>query len=236
MSAHCDDYERDFIAKARLFEPGELAAYEEFLYHLEKQAQPIGPRLLGLKLIVIADTHGYLAFGRHRFQAFMDTVANFDLCVLLGDLETYDMDRIMEIIPAEKIVGVLGNHDIPELYDMYGVRDINGRTYEHKGVTFAGLEGGFRYKKGQTPMYTQYESLMLAQTIRGQADILISHDRALTQTGCDPAHAGLIGNSCLIYKNNISLHLHGHVHKSYEACYSHGTRERSVYLCEYMEV
>jgi len=73
-----------FLKKAEKFDPFEIGKYGELYDYLKKSPKTAAPKKLGLKLLVISDTHGYLAFGEHRLPAYLDTVGAFDLCVLLG--------------------------------------------------------------------------------------------------------------------------------------------------------
>lgn len=133
------------------------------------------------------------------------------------------------------IIGVKGNHDDFSIYSDCGVCDISGKTYKYKGVTFAGIDGSFRYKDTSFPSHTQYESLLLAQNL-SQADILITHDILLDSFDNDSAHGGLIGITQYIYSNSVKWHFHGHIHQSYQKQYENGTKEKSVYLCEWVEI
>lgn len=224
-----------FIKKAVSFDPTEIKKYEELYRDLRSNYKIIKPKKTGLRLLVISDTHGYLAFGKNRFANYLDTIGGFDLCVLLGDIHPAELPIILDCIPLEMIIGVKGNHDPFTIYSDYGIRDISGKSYKYKGVTFAGIEGSFRYKDAQFPSYTQYESLLLAQTLP-QADVLLTHDVLLDNFECEPAHAGLIGITQYIYSNRVQWHFHGHIHHSYHKQYENGTNEKSIYLCEYVEI
>jgi len=127
------------------------------------------------------------------------------------------------------------NHDSFSIYSDFGIRDIAGNVFEYKGACFAGLDGSFRYKNEPFPSHTQYESLQLACNLP-EADVLLTHDVMLDNFEHEPAHSGLIGISYYIYKKAPIYHLHGHIHKSYEKQYDNGTKEKSVYLCEYIEI
>lgn len=224
-----------FFKKAAKFDTFEIKKYDELFGHLKDNAQPVEFKKLGLKLLVISDTHGYFAFGENRLPNYLDTIGEFDLCVLLGDVHPAEMPLILDCIPREKIIALKGNHDSFSIYSDFGVRDIAGTDFEYKGVRFVGIDGSFKYKKEQFPSHTQYESLRDARCLP-VADVLLTHDVMLSDFEREPAHAGLIGITYYIYEKKPFYHIHGHIHKSYWKQYENGTKEKSVYLCEYIEI
>lgn len=226
---------KSFMKKAKRLGKFELQAYDELAAYLKASAKQVTPEKLGLKLIIISDTHGYFAFSEARLPAFLSRVPQYDLCILLGDIHPYDLKQIVSLIPKEKILAVRGNHDSYDLYESVGIKEMSGRTFTYKGVTFAGIEGSFRYKDCNFPSFTQYESLYLFDKLK-PADVLISHDCAFEHSKNDAAHAGLAGITSYICNHAPSYHIHGHIHQSYIKEYSNGTIEKSVYLCEYMEI
>lgn len=220
-----------FLRKAAGFDAFEIRKYMELYDFLKENAKEAEPQKLGLKLLVVSDTHGYLAFEKKRFPDYLDTVGAFDLCVLLGDIHPAEMPLILDCVPRDEIIAVKGNHDSFSLYRDFGVRDISGTVFAHKGVRFAGIDGSFRYKNECFPSHTQYDSLVIARNLP-EADVLITHDIMLDDFRRDPAHAGLIGIADYVYRNSPQYHIHGHIHRSYEKQYDNGTKEKSVYLCE----
>lgn len=212
-------------------------AYETYLPYAEcllTEAKPIQKKKLGLRLIVVADTHGVLEHDR-RFGAFVQNVGEYDLCLLLGDVDYSDIEAVLESVPAEKILAVRGNHDCMNLAEL-GIRDLHGGAYTCKGVRFVGFEGAFKYKKGTFPCYTQAGSLSAVKRLPRRADVLLTHDAAMLGTAEDKAHPGLVGITRYLAENAVQWHLHGHVHRSYSATYPCGTQEKSVYLWECVEI
>lgn len=228
------NFER-FLKKTAKFDPFEIKKYEALFGHLRENAQQVECKKLGLRLLVISDSHGYFAFGENRLPECLDTIGEFDLCVLLGDVHPAEMPRILDCIPREKIIALKGNHDTFSIYSDFGVRDIAGTDFEYKGVRFVGIDGSFRYKTERFPSHTQHGSLQIAHRLP-EADVLLTHDIMLSDFGRDPAHAGLIGITYYIYEKKPIYHLHGHIHKSYWKRYENGTNEKSIYLCEYIEI
>ena len=224
-----------FIKKAKKFSSFELERYNEYAQYLKENKKQAQTRKLGLKLIVISDTHGHFAFSEDRLPVFLDSVPEYDLCVLLGDIHPYDLKQIVEMIPKERILTIRGNHDEFELYEREGIKEMSGRTVSYKGATFAGVEGSFRYKDRVFPSFTQYESLYQLEDMK-RADVLLTHDCMFEHSKNEAAHTGLIGITRFIYTYAPVWHIHGHLHLSYQKDYDNGTKEKCVYLCEYMEI
>lgn len=224
-----------FLREAEKQEPQESKYFETIAEYYEKYAKKVATKKLGLKLIVISDTHGDLAFG-NKFEEFFSKIDNYDLCIILGDIYGYELEKILKLVSKERIIALRGNHDNFEVYDEYGIRNINGTTFIYKGIRFAGIEGSFRYKNVEFPSYTHYESLRLASEMPLKADVLITHDRMFTESQYSDAHAGLVGITYYVYENAVQWHIHGHIHESYQKKYSNGTNEKSVYGCEYLEI
>ena len=117
-----------FIKKAVSFDPTEIKKYEELYRDLRSNYKMIKPKKPGLRLLVISDTHGYLAFDKNRFANYLDTIGEFDLCILLGDVHPAELPIILDCIPREMIIGVKGNHDAFSIYSDCGIRDVSGKT------------------------------------------------------------------------------------------------------------
>lgn len=224
-----------FIKKAKKYDAFESKRYEELVEYLKTVSRPVEQCRFDLKLIVISDTHGDLAFG-DRFKAFMESISVYDLCIILGDIYAYELDKICEIIPPEKIIALRGNHDKFDVYDKHKIVNINGKIHSVKGIKIAGIEGSNRYKNEDAPLYTHYESLLLAYKMPQDADVLITHDLMFTESQYDKAHEGMVGITYYVMKNRIKYHIHGHIHKSYKKQYSNNVIEKSVYGCEYIEL
>ena len=230
------DPERDFLRRAERFPAYETAAYGEYLELLRQSAEPARQLRLGLRLLVIADTHNDLAF-RDTLTPFLERAGAYDLCLLIGDITQYDLKLILRLIPREKIAAVLGNHDEPDLLWANRITDLHGKVREILGVRIAGIEGAFRYKDGAYPMMTQYESLELAMNMPRDADLLVTHDGAFNPaTGISQARRGLIGISQYLCKSRVPFHIHGHLHRDYRAQYLNGAQEISVYPFAVLEL
>ena len=223
------------IKRSQRYSPFEQEKFDEIVLRIYADKKQATPKRFGLRLIVISDTHGHLAYGPERFPDFMSGIPQYDLCILLGDVSPYDIDEIVKIIPKEKIIAVKGNHDLFDVYEGFEIEEISGKVIERCGVKFAGIEGSFRYKNKAFPSFTQYESLALAEKIP-PCDVLLTHDSMFVHSRNDAAHAGLAGITYYVYKNAPTAHIQGHLHKSFEKVYDNGTLHKCVYLCEYVEI
>ena len=170
-----------------------------------------------LKMLIIADSHGCLE------ESDLPSHIDADVCFLLGDHSLQDIQIIKEKVVDIPIYGVLGNHDGFNLYDMCGIENVHGKVVEVNGVRIAGIQGSLRYKYSDMPLYTDEESVEIAENMDA-ADILISHDspKYLHSTN-DYAHSGLHGITRYCEKNNVPLNIHGHHHDNTKNVLENGT-------------
>lgn len=190
----------------------------------------------GLKILFITDTHNCLAY-TDKFLNYLKTIksTDYDICLLLGDLSGLDIDEIKQIIPDDKLFGIVGNHDSIDVLEKNGIKNINGKVITCKNVRIAAIMGSNRYKEGTYGMQTQEESLELAEKME-QADILISHDKAYIYDRNDNVHDGLKGITYYIYKNHIPLHIHGHLHEEMEENLKNGAKSIGLFQIKLLEI
>ena len=62
-----------------------------------------------IKMILISDTHNCLNI--EEFRQFVDNHKDYDVCILLGDHNSYDIEKVLNCIDKSKLYGLLGNHD-----------------------------------------------------------------------------------------------------------------------------
>jgi Icc-related predicted phosphoesterase len=176
-----------------------------------------------LRMLIIADAHGCLD------SEDIPQDHNAVVCLLLGDLSKEDIMIIKENVVGIPIYGVLGNHDGFELYDRFGIENIHGKIVEVNGVRIAGIQGSLRYKYSDMPLYTDEESVEIAEKME-EADILISHDSPKYLHGDnDFAHSGLLGITCYCEKWNVPLNIHGHHHNNMRSVLENGTTSICCY-------
>ena len=188
-----------------------------------------------LKVLFIADTHDCLCYEKETIE-YIKSMQDYDCCILLGDHSANDLKEIMEIVPINKIFGVLGNHDSWGKYEELGIENLNGRVIEINGVKIAGISGSYKYKESKEyALYSHEESIEIANKMEC-ADILVSHDKPFTEDNHNPAHDGLKGITEYLYKNNVPLNIHGHLHEDNEQILKNGTKSICLYKVRYMEL
>ena len=185
-----------------------------------------------LKLIVISDTHNDLNF--NEFKRFVHKHNNYDICILLGDHSSNDIEKILKCIDKTKIYGLLGNHDKNYLKE-YNIKSLNGQVININDISLLGIEGSYKYKEEDYPSFTQKESIDFLND-KPKVDILVHDNRFDSSKIYDVAHQGLFGITYYLYKNKIPYHIHGHIHKSYKNILKNDTKEISVYMYEYIEL
>ena len=82
-----------------------------------------------INLLVITDTHGLLVHSTSLIDKIRNA-RNYNLCCVLGDVTYSDYEIILQYIPKEKLVGILGNHDEFEILKHYGINDLNGKKLQ----------------------------------------------------------------------------------------------------------
>lgn len=215
-----------------IFNEGE--AFENEL--LEKYGKCKPYQKFNLNVLFITDTHNCLAY-TDKYLNYLKSIntIDYDICLLLGDFSGLDLDEIKNVIPNEKLYGIVGNHDSIDLLEKNGIKNINGKVITCKGIKIAAIMGSNRYKEGNYGMQTQEESLELAENME-QADILISHDRAYVYDRNDNVHDGLKGVTYYIYKNHIPIHIHGHLHEEMEETLKNETKSIGLYQIKLIEI
>src|SRR5437870_3864470 len=108
-----------------------------------------------IRIAAIGDIHYSKSSAGSLSQLFADIAANADVMVLCGDLTDYGLADEARVLAADlqsvkiPIVGVLGNHDlesgeedqVTEILANAGARMLDGDTFEHGDVGFAGIRG-----------------------------------------------------------------------------------------------
>ncbi len=186
-----------------------------------------------IKLLVIADTHGDLSLSSNMYKKLENV--DYDLCCILGDIHDFDYDIIFKYIPKDKIVAILGNHDMFNLLARQGLNDINGKVIEINGVRIGAIQGSFKYKRENFPSFTHEESIEFLNNMP-EVDILLSHDKPFTYDYKDPAHDGLKGITNYLYDKKVPINIHGHIHKSYYSELKNGTQVKGVYGIELINI
>ncbi|MCM1270121.1 MAG: metallophosphoesterase family protein [Ruminococcus flavefaciens] len=159
-----------------------------------------------IKILAIADLHWYTDEELVKIKK-----VDYDVCVLLGDIPLNAIRLIKQYTNDKPMIAVAGNHDDWNTPELGGAENIHGQCMECCGYTFAGFSGSARYKNGDYPMFTQFESLGLGAKLN-KANILISHDSGYHLFGKDKPHSGLLGIDFYNLKNRVKLNVCGHHH------------------------
>lgn len=186
-----------------------------------------------IKLIIITDTHNTL--NEEKLIDVINEHPDYDLCVLLGDHNSEDIEKVLRNIPKNKIYALLGNHDYNYI-EKFNLNNFNGKIIEFEGIKMMGIQGSFKYKPSDFPSFTQEESILFLKD-KPAVDILFSHDGPFDDNMINnPAHQGLFGITYYLYKNNVSYNIHGHLHNPYNKKLLNGTNEISLYGINYIEL
>ena len=184
-----------------------------------------------ISILFIADTHNDLQFDENAIE-LMKKQKKYDCCILLGDHSAVDLKIIQNLVPKDKIFGVLGNHDAKDAYQHTGIKHIHGEPVFIKGVSIIGFSGSFKYKDVDTyAMYTQNESMEIASKFP-PCDILVSHVKPLPLKYIQSDQVlkdGLAGITTYIDNNKPAYHVHGHMHTNSIDIISAGTTSYGVY-------
>lgn len=203
--------------------------YENYLFKQYGKSNNIED---SVSLLIISDTHGTL--DEESFVKYLQN-QTYDACIMLGDHYNRDIEIITRNVDKTKLFGIKGNHDYNYLDD-YDIPNINGQIIEIKGIKIMGMEGSFKYKQVDFPSFTQEDSILFLEN-KEKVDVLVTHDKKFDpEKTKDPAHQGLIGITNYIYKNNVSVHIHGHIHESYKKQMLNGTIEYSVFGYEIIKL
>ena len=183
-----------------------------------------------IKLLIIADTHGLLSV-KEDLKEKLKIIHNYDLCCILGDVTYSDYEIILNYINKDKIVAILGNHDGFDVLKYYGIKDLNGRIIDIKGVRIGGIQGSYRYKTEDFPSFTHEESIRFLNKMEG-VDILLSHAGPFLDNNTDLVHNGLKGITEYLYKNKVPYNIHGHNHANKDLYLRNGTKIIERYLID----
>lgn len=186
-----------------------------------------------VRLLIITDTHNCLYYDKESVEKIKN--AQYDVCLILGDISNSDIIEILKFVPYDKIYGLLGNHDELDRFEESKIRSLNGKVITINGVRIAGLQGSHRYKTGDYGMYTHEESIQIADEMP-PADILVSHDRPFIKDNNDNVHDGLKGVTYYCYKNHVKLEIHGHLHEETEEILKNGTKVLGKYKVDVIKI
>lgn len=143
--------------------------------------------------------------------------SDVQLVISCGDLPAVYLEYIVSTLNVP-LFYVRGNHDERYSESPPGGENLHMRVIEHRGLTFAGLEGCMRYNNGEI-QYTDSQMLWmvmrmgLSPILRGGLDVLVTHSPPYgIHDRPDRAHTGF--KSLLKFMRWYSPRylLHGHTH------------------------
>lgn len=217
--------ENNSIAKPSIKEPG----LQSYIKTYQNSAKPLD---FNLRILAIADTHNKLSI---RDGIYLPALDSFDLCILLGDISKGDIGKILEKIPATKIIGVLGNHDDFDTLSQFNIPNINNTIHLFNSVKIAGLEGCIKYKETQ-PGYSLEESFKIMDTLP-YADILISHNIPYGFMGqLNSVHIGNPAINNYLYRTGCPLNICGHNHSHKEEALDNNSYVIETHMAELISI
>jgi Icc-related predicted phosphoesterase len=148
--------------------------------------------------------------------------SDVELIISCGDMPAAYLDFISSVL-AKPLLYVRGNHDEMYAESPPGGIDLHNNYFEHKGISFIGLEGSIKYNQGDI-QYTQSEMhvkvLQLAPRLRYNrwrkgfgVDVFVAHSPAKgIHDAEDFPHNGFDSFLNFMSWYRPRYMLHGHVH------------------------
>lgn len=156
-----------------------------------------------MRILALSDTHGVIEIPE----------GNFDLVLLLGDIEYGELRKIDQMFSCPK-VGVLGNHDAPDYFNGTSIINVHSQVLDILGLKIAGFEGVPRYNKRTYLQYEEIDAFLFTTSIP-KVDIFIAHANPMWDTSVadnDP-HRGFLAYADYIEQMQPKYFLHGHIHQ-----------------------
>lgn len=187
-----------------------------------------------MKLLLLADLHSTNMDNLMKVKQL-----NYDVCILLGDIPQQTLRILLQFIPREKLLGVVGNHDDWDLLKRNNIPNLHYTYHTISGITILGIGGSVKYKNGYYAMMTQKECLQESDKIDQPFDLLISHDSGyhdmmMDSSPEDTVHEGLMGISKVRTIHQPKYHIFGHHHRN-RSFLSGKTMCHCVYQCSLLD-
>ena len=171
-----------------------------------------------MKILVIADIDD-LHWKHGSGQA--------DLLLSCGDVYDQLILEAAEAYKCQDIFAVKGNHDRKEPFKE-PIIDLHLQTLNHRGISFGGLNGSWKYKPRGDFLYDQYE---VESFLSGfpSVDIFLSHNSPRgVHDKEDGTHYGFDALNSYLTRSEPKLLIHGHQHVDQETLVTE-TKVVSVY-------
>lgn len=170
-----------------------------------------------MKILAVADTESSVLWDFYQSRYLED----IDLILSAGDLDP-DYLSFLVTMGHAPLLYVHGNHD--GVYDRRppaGCINIDGKLFEYEGIRILGLGGSMHYNGGshqytETEMQRRVRKLTFPIVRKKGFDILLTHAPAKDfHDQEDLPHRGFDVFNWMIGIWKPSLHIHGHIHRSY---------------------
>ena len=180
------------------------------------EAEALFPhKVLNKSVLVISDTHGHLAY-TDPLNILPDIERNkqVDMVFFLGDHDSRDLDKILDILGDVPCFGVAGNHDSFDVYKNHNIENIHGKVIEVDGIRIGGLSGCLKYKNANDRAFLTEEEAEDILSRMDDVDILLTHAPEYREEDADDvAHRGFQAINAYIEKHHPSYHFYGHMHQ-----------------------
>jgi uncharacterized protein len=123
--------------------------------------------------ILMKKTMKILHFSDKSDSDFLRLYDECNVVITTGDLHFQDLVPLEQMAEKKPAFGVLGNHDVGQKLENFGIIDLHKKTYEFNGLLWGGFQGCLKYKNSDL-MYTEQEAAEFARTFP-YVDILLLH-------------------------------------------------------------
>ena len=96
-----------------------------------------------------------LHYSDHKDDNFSALYEECDVLVSTGDLSIFDFPGLEDWEDRKQAFGVYGNHDSGMYMDRLGILNLHNNVEEFRGLRWGGFQWCLKYKKGDSPQYTE---------------------------------------------------------------------------------
>ena len=181
-----------------------------------------------MKILFLADLHDTNYDNLNKIKQL-----DFDICILLGDINMSNLRYITSIVDNEKLFGIVGNHDTFDMLNRVNIYDLNNKVIDINGIKICGFGGGVKYKHGMYAMLSQDDAKKQIEVL-SSCDIFVTHETGYHYIKTDLAHEGFIGIDEYINKYSPKYNVFGHYHQNLDFM-KNTTRCICVYQCSILD-
>lgn len=159
-----------------------------------------------MKVLILTDWHG---------KSFDIPPYNPELLIVLGDMSKEQIKELDRKYSCPKL-GVLGNHDSWDNYEGTNFLHLHAKTYELKGISFAGFGGCPRVNSNTNPQYEEKEVENFTKSL-DKVDIFLAHSNPSITEEYDEndSHRGFLSFNDYIIDRQPSFFFFGHNHECF---------------------